>query len=99
MLRFLGLVIFLLGSCFASDPPVSTEQLILNESTLCEETSQCAEGDYCETHCNEIGACFEQPKGCTRDYRPVCGCDGQTYSNDCVRKTFGVGLAHTGACR
>jgi len=30
------------------------------------------------------GVCREKPQMCTMDYTPVCGCDEQTYSNECV---------------
>ncbi|MBI2053061.1 MAG: hypothetical protein HYT34_02340 [Candidatus Ryanbacteria bacterium] len=36
---------------------------------------------------------------CIQIYRPVCGSDGRTYSNDCFSSAAGVEIFHQGECK
>jgi hypothetical protein len=65
----------------------------------------CADGLWCDpTPANAcggadlMGSCKDPGFLCSQIYLPVCGCDGKTYSNDCVRVQSSAQLAHDGAC-
>jgi hypothetical protein len=65
--------------------------------------AQCAKGLWCEPPPGLCGApvrgtCVTVPQACTMEYKPVCGCNGKSIANDCVRRAAKVGLLHAGSC-
>lgn len=65
----------------------------------------CSADEYCQFELAAIcgradaqGACAPRPEFCTQQFDPVCGCDNQTYSNECAAAAAGVGVLALGAC-
>lgn len=46
-----------------------------------------------------MGKCVRRFTVCSNIFRPVCGCGGRTYKNDCLRQYARAQLDYTGICR
>ena len=62
-----------------------------NPSEYCAYDAKCGEADG-------SGTCRPKPHVCPMFVSPVCGCDGQTYSNGCVANEHGTTVMAEGPC-
>jgi len=58
----------------------------------CASNTACLAGQFCQkSACSDsLGHCEQRPVLCPSDGPPLCGCDGITYWNDCLRKRAGI---------
>jgi hypothetical protein len=68
----------------------------------CTGNDACDDGQVCNIESCDSGAtgsCVERPDACAAILAPVCGCDEQTYDNDCRRLLAGVAKKSDGECQ
>jgi hypothetical protein len=94
------------GGEVSSEEALGSDQEALMIGKVCAGPSgaECAESDYCSAKVGQCpdqqhsGVCAPKPIACTQVYRPVCGCDGNTYGNACQAAAVGVSVASVGPC-
>ncbi|HPA57367.1 MAG TPA: Kazal-type serine protease inhibitor, partial [bacterium] len=67
----------------------------------CYKNDECGESFFCQKPdglCNDKGECAEIPMVCGEIYFPVCGCDGNNYSNPCLANGESVNVFYTTVC-
>jgi hypothetical protein len=88
------------NACYAAQAAVSIDHL--GECVEgCRDNADCSVDTYCNKDtgdCDGVGACAAYPMLCQNIWIPVCGCNGQTYSNGCYAHRAGINVAYEGEC-
>ncbi len=103
--RFTGLIAAILIAMLAiAISPGTLQAANLDEACGGAANITCNSALWCQKTAGQCkaeaaaGTCEKAPTFCMRVSRPVCGCNGKTYANDCERQRAKVQLDHTGAC-
>ena len=82
-------------------PNILVEDTADDPTPGCSNNTDCTAQEYCAKDpgdCDGIGMCAAIPEACPAVFDPVCGCDGQTYGNDCFAAQARTSVASTGEC-
>jgi hypothetical protein len=69
----------------------------------CKNNSECNADAFCKKQTgvcdNDVGICTPRPNECIMISSPVCGCNEQTYGNECIANSFGVNILYESECQ
>ena len=101
----LVMLVMLVALAACSDDSIVLAKLAATDAQVapirCAVPGDCPSGTFClKTTCGDpAGTCELFPAQCDDVDKPVCGCDGITYLDDCLRKAAGVSASTPGPCR
>jgi Kazal-type serine protease inhibitor domain len=81
------------NSANLDEPCGGPNHITCNSALYCQlPAGQCSAADV-------PGVCAKAPDFCMRVSRPVCGCNGKTYPNECEARHAKMAIDTTGACK
>ena len=104
-LQFGGLVAAAVMALVSLAPVLGANTANLDEACGGPDHITCNSALYCQLpagQCSAVdvpGTCVKAPDFCMRVSRPVCGCNGKTYANECDARKAKVAIDTQGACK